>query len=98
VLSIRAKLTLWYFGLAALVLAAFAVAIYFYFSRGLINTIDASLKKPRGANRSGGGHPSTIDEPGNPGDSFWRPSSYRCLTEMARSPIRSLTPKVTRSR
>ncbi len=41
--SIRVKLTLWYLGIAALVLTAFAVAIYLYLSRGLLNAIDNSL-------------------------------------------------------
>jgi two-component system OmpR family sensor kinase len=67
VLSIRAKLTLWYFSLAALVLAAFAVAIYFYFSRGLLNTIDASLRNHAERIAQAVGHPSAIEEPSNPG-------------------------------
>ena len=66
-LSIRAKLTLWYFSLAALVLAAFAVAIYLYFSRGLINTIDASLRNHAERFAQAVGHPSAIDEPSQPG-------------------------------
>ena len=43
-LSIRAKLSLWYLSFAALVLAAFAVAIYLYFSHGILGAIDASLR------------------------------------------------------
>ena len=66
-LSIRAKLTLWYFSLAALVLAAFAVAIYVYFSRGLLNTIDASLRNHAERIAQAVGHPSAIEEPTNPG-------------------------------
>jgi hypothetical protein len=65
-LSIRAKLTLWYFSLAAIVLAAFAVGIYLYFSRGLLNTIDASLRNHAERIALAVGHPSTIEEPGNP--------------------------------
>ncbi len=66
-LSIRAKLTLWYFGLAALVLAAFAVAIYLYFSRGLINTIDASLRNHAERFAFAVGHPSANEEASQPG-------------------------------
>jgi two-component system OmpR family sensor kinase len=67
VLSIRAKLTLWYFSLAALVLVAFAVAIYLYFSRGLLNTIDASLRSHAERIAQAVGHPSAIEEPSQPG-------------------------------
>jgi two-component system, OmpR family, sensor kinase len=67
VLSIRAKLTLWYFSLAALVLVAFAVAIYLYFSRGLLNTIDASLRNHAERIAQAVGHPSAIEEPSQPG-------------------------------
>ena len=42
--SIRAKLTLWYLGIAAAVLTAFAVAIYLYLSQGLLRAIDTSLQ------------------------------------------------------
>ncbi|HXG68213.1 MAG TPA: hypothetical protein VNO70_24160, partial [Blastocatellia bacterium] len=42
-LSIRAKLTLWYLGITALVLTSFAIAIYLYLSRGLLTVIDTSL-------------------------------------------------------
>ncbi|MEK6289124.1 MAG: heavy metal sensor histidine kinase [Acidobacteriota bacterium] len=66
-LSIRAKLTLWYLGLAALVLAAFAVAIYLYFSRGLINTIDASLRNHAERFAYALGHPSANEEASQPG-------------------------------
>ena len=66
-LSIRAKLTLWYLGLAALVLVAFAVAIYFYFSRGLLNAIDASLRNNAERIAQGVGHPSAAEEPSQPG-------------------------------
>ncbi|HXI89596.1 MAG TPA: hypothetical protein VNO24_06215, partial [Blastocatellia bacterium] len=66
-LSIRAKLTLWYFSLAALVLVAFAVAIYLYFSRGLLNTIDASLRNHAERFAQAVGHPSALDEPSQPG-------------------------------
>lgn len=62
-LSIRAKLTLWYLGIAALVLGAFAVAIYLYLSIGLLNTIDASLRNHAERIAQAVGHPSTIDEP-----------------------------------
>jgi two-component system, OmpR family, sensor kinase len=62
VLSIRAKLTLWYFSLAALVLIAFAVAIYVYFSRGLLNTIDASLRSHAERIAQAVGHPSSVEE------------------------------------
>ncbi len=78
-LSIRAKLTLWYFGLAALVLAAFAVAIYFYFSRGLINTIDASLRNHAERIAQAVGHPSTIDEPANTGGLILAPQFVSVL-------------------
>ena len=61
-LSIRAKLTLWYFSLAALVLIAFAVAIYVYFSRGLLNTIDASLRSHAERIAQAVGHPSSVEE------------------------------------
>jgi two-component system OmpR family sensor kinase len=67
VLSIRAKLTLWYFSLAALVLVAFAVVIYLYFSRGLLNTIDASLRNHAERFAQAVGHPSALDEPSQPG-------------------------------
>ena len=67
VLSIRAKLTLWYLSLAALVLAAFAIAIYLYFSRGLLNTIDASLRNHAERIAQAVGHPSSMDEPTPPG-------------------------------
>jgi two-component system OmpR family sensor kinase len=66
-LSIRAKLTLWYLSLAALVLIAFAVAIYLYFSRGLINVIDASLRNNAERIAHAAGHPSATDEPSQPG-------------------------------
>jgi two-component system OmpR family sensor kinase len=66
-LSIRAKLTLWYLSLAALVLVAFAVAIYLYFSHGLLNAIDASLRNNAERFAQAVGHPSATDEPAQPG-------------------------------
>lgn len=66
-LSIRAKLTLWNLGIAALVLAAFAVAIYWYLSRGLLNAIDASLRNHAERIALAVGHPSTNEEPSQPG-------------------------------
>ncbi len=66
-LSIRAKLTLWYFGFAALVLAAFAVAIYLYFSYGILNTIDASLRIYAERFAQAVGHPSANEEASQPG-------------------------------
>src|SRR5262245_38663231 len=66
-LSIRAKLTLWYLGIAAMVLAAFAVAIYLYLSRGLINTIDTSLHNYAERIAQFVGHPSTTEELSQPG-------------------------------
>src|SRR5207247_10626287 len=65
-LSIRAKLTLWYLSLAALVLVAFAVAIYLYFSRGLLNTIDASLHNHAERFAYAVGHPSANEEASQP--------------------------------
>lgn len=65
-LSIRAKLTLWYLSLAAIVLAAFAVVIYLYFSRGLINTIDASLHNHAERFAYAVGHPSASEEASQP--------------------------------
>jgi two-component system OmpR family sensor kinase len=67
VLSIRAKLTLWYLGIAALVLGAFAVAIYLYLSWGLLNTIDASLRNHAERIAQAVGHPSALEEPRQPG-------------------------------
>jgi heavy metal sensor kinase len=67
VLSIRAKLTLWYFSFAALVLAAFAVAIYLYFSHGILNTIDASLRNHAERLAQAVGHPSANEEASQPG-------------------------------
>jgi heavy metal sensor kinase len=66
-LSIRAKLTLWYLSLAALVLAAFAVAIYFYLSGGLLNAIDTSLRNQAERFAHAVGHPSETEEPSQPG-------------------------------
>jgi two-component system OmpR family sensor kinase len=66
-LSIRAKLTLWYLGIAALVLGAFAVAIYFYLSRGLLNAIDTSLWNQAERIAIATGHPSSNEEPSQPG-------------------------------
>jgi len=68
VLSIRAKLTLWYLSLAALVLLAFAIAIYLYFSRGLLNAIDTSLRNNAERFAQAVGHPSATDEPSQPGN------------------------------
>lgn len=66
-LSIRAKLTLWYVSLAALVLVAFAVAIYLYLSRGLLNAIDTSLRNHAERIAQAVGHPSETEEPSQPG-------------------------------
>src|SRR5512143_2200823 len=66
-LSIRAKLTLWYLSLAAVVLVAFGVAIYLYFSRGLLNTIDGSLRNHAERIAQAVGHPSATEEASQPG-------------------------------
>jgi len=66
-LSIRAKLTLWYLSLAAVVLVAFAVAIYLYLSRGLLNAIDTSLANQAERFAHAVGHPSETEEPSQPG-------------------------------
>lgn len=66
-LSIRAKLTLWYLSLAAVVLIAFAVAIYLYLSRGLLNAIDTSLANQAERFAHAVGHPSETEEPSQPG-------------------------------
>jgi heavy metal sensor kinase len=66
-LSIRAKLTLWYLSLAALVLVAFAVAIYLYLSRGLLNVIDTSLRNNAERIAQVVGHPSATEELSQPG-------------------------------
>ncbi len=66
-LSIRANLTLWYLTFAALVLIAFAVAIYLYFSRALLNTIDASLSHYAERIAQAVGHPSATEEASQPG-------------------------------
>ncbi|MEW6733256.1 MAG: ATP-binding protein [Acidobacteriota bacterium] len=42
-LSLRAKLTLWYLALVSLVLVIFGMAIYFYLSYSLLRIIDVSL-------------------------------------------------------
>lgn len=65
-LSIRAKLTLWYLGIAALVLGAFAVAIYFYLSQGLLAAIDTSLWNQAERIALATGHPSSNEEPSQP--------------------------------
>lgn len=62
-LSIRAKLTFWYLGIAAAVLIAFAIAIYAYLSHGLLTTIDTSLWNHAERIAQGAGHPSSDDEP-----------------------------------
>jgi heavy metal sensor kinase len=66
-LSIRAKLTFWYLGIAAVVLIAFAIAIYAYLSRGLLTTIDTSLWNHAERIAIATGHPSSNDEPSQPG-------------------------------
>ena len=66
-LSIRAKLTLWYLSLAALALLVFATAIYISFSRGLLNTIDASLNNHAERIAQAVGHPSATEEASQPG-------------------------------
>lgn len=72
-LSIRAKLTLWYLGIAALVLGAFAVAIYFYLSRGLLTAIDTSLWNQAERIALATGHPSSNEEPTQPGSLMLAP-------------------------
>lgn len=79
VLSIRAKLTLWYLGLAALVLVAFAVAIYIYFSRGLLNAIDTSLRNHAERFAQAVGHPSANEEPSQPGVLMFAPQFVSVL-------------------
>lgn len=66
-LSIRAKLTIWYFGIATLVLAAFAIGIYWYLSRGLLNAIDTSLHNYAERIAFAVGHPSANEELSQPG-------------------------------
>src|SRR5713226_6915655 len=66
-LSLRAKLTLWYLGVAAVVLAAFAVLIYVYLSRGLLNAIDTSLRNYAERTAQAVGHPSEVEELSQPG-------------------------------
>jgi heavy metal sensor kinase len=66
-LSIRAKLTLWYLGVAAVVLAAFAVLIYIYLSHGLLSAIDASLRNHAERIAQAVGHPSEVEELSQPG-------------------------------
>ncbi|HJQ70428.1 MAG TPA: ATP-binding protein [Blastocatellia bacterium] len=66
-LSIRAKLTLWYLAVAAAVLLAFAIAIYLYLSRGLLATIDTSLWNQADRIAQGVGHPSVAEEMSQPG-------------------------------
>src|SRR5687767_5965954 len=65
-LSIRAKLTLWYLAVAAAVLLAFAIAIYLYLSRGLLATIDTSLWNQADRIAQGVGHPSIAEEMSQP--------------------------------
>src|SRR3989442_1978612 len=78
-LSIRAKLTLWYLSLATLVLVAFAVAIYLYFSRELLNAIDASLRNHAERIAQAVGHPSSIEEPSQPGVLIFAPQFVSVL-------------------
>src|SRR5438132_5650872 len=66
-LSLRAKLTLWYLGVAAIVLFAFAVLIYLYLSHGLLNAIDASLRNQAERFAHAVSHPSETEEPSQPG-------------------------------
>ncbi len=66
-LSIRTKLTLWYLGLATAVLVAFAIALYAYLSRGLLTTIDTSLWNHAERLAQSTGHPSSNEEPSQPG-------------------------------
>ena len=66
-MSIRAKLTLWYLGIATAVLIAFAIAIYAYLSRGLLTTIDTSLWNQAERIAQATGHPSSNEEPSQPG-------------------------------
>ncbi|HSE98157.1 MAG TPA: ATP-binding protein [Blastocatellia bacterium] len=61
-LSIRAKLTLWYLGIAAAVLIAFAVAIYLYLSNGLLTAIDDSLRNQAARIARAVAHPLEIEE------------------------------------
>ena len=72
-LSIRAKLTLWYLGIATAVLMAFAIAIYAYLSRGLLNTIDTSLWNHAERLAQATGHPSSNDEPSTAGVLMFAP-------------------------
>jgi heavy metal sensor kinase len=72
-LSIRAKLTLWYLSLAALVLIAFAIALYAYLSRGLLNAIDTSLRNHAERIAQAVGHPSATEEPSQPGGLMFAP-------------------------
>ncbi|MCI0489726.1 MAG: ATP-binding protein [Blastocatellia bacterium] len=64
--SIRAKLTLWYLGIAAVVLTAFAVAIYLYLSQGLLRAIDASLQHQAERIAHAMLHPLSDDEVSQP--------------------------------
>jgi heavy metal sensor kinase len=66
-LSIRAKLLVWYLGIAAAVLMAFAIAIYVYLSRGLLQTIDTSLWNQADRIAQATGHPSANEEVSQPG-------------------------------
>ena len=66
-LSIRAKLLGWYLGIAAAVLLAFAIEIYAYLSRGLLQTIDTSLWNQADRIAQVTGHPSTNEEVSQPG-------------------------------
>ena len=72
-LSIRAKLTLWYLGIATAVLMAFAIAIYVYLSRGLLTTIDTSLRNHADRIAKATGHPSSNDEPSAAGSLMLAP-------------------------
>ena len=93
VLSIRAKLTLWYFSLAALVLIAFAVAIYLYFSRGLLNAIDTSLRSHAERIAQAVGHPSTIEELSPPGVLVLAPQFVSVLDREGKVTDQTLDPE-----
>ncbi len=78
-LSIRAKLTLWYLGIAATVLIAFAVAIYLYLSRGMLSAIDASLWSQADHMARMIGDPSRSEESGSSGGFLMQPQYVTIL-------------------
>ncbi|MEK6323058.1 MAG: heavy metal sensor histidine kinase [Acidobacteriota bacterium] len=92
-LSIRAKLTLWYLSLAALVLVAFAVALYLYFSRELLNAIDTSLRNYAERIAQAVGHPSSIEEPSQPGVLIFAPQFVSVLDREGKATDQILDPE-----